>query len=983
MEDSFWLWVESLQRSYGLEDRGMDKEGHLGTDNGAHHVLPGWGKHPDEGLAEAAPANLHDEDHQQGVRPKARIGTLTHGQGSVWFDPDLPSNHLPNAHMAITGESGSGKTQAMKTILADIGVPALILDFKDDYAEKGYASKEGFSVYDPTQRPLPFNPLEPSVDPQTGQGNKTFHTYQLVEILGRIYHLGELQQHNLREAIMGCYVDAGDATPTFDQVKVKLEAGKGNGELLGHLAPIFDFGFFSDPDPTGFAQIAAGNTVIRLAQLPGNEVKNSVAEFFLMALYNYLVRLEQTHLLRQVLVLDEAWRVVNSPFLEPLMREARAFGLGVFVATQFPTDLPLAVSGSAATSLYFSQSNPDQVTEIERAILGQTGGTEAMRLGTTVRAMLPLQVIVHNKQYEPYVIANARPYYARGHEVDAKVAAEVEDIYQELSGLGLEPKAAMARIRPDRLPANLKNTIETFRDNPNVHVLNDPYCAAGRCGEAAWAFREHARQHGHEAEAIDVTSPAYREGGGRHVVVKVDNKHYVDWTARQFHPKSEVPRVYNALTGDVDSTGFSEEKPADEHALTENADYADVDFGDHPYTFPDEDDHGNAGFWDKEDVRWKGNGPSIERQFNWWHTHPDAKTGKIVVAATRKGIDHVVEPEDGEAETVFDFEDGMPSSISEGQKCGNPEYGYGCGGTGRENEPNSVPTVLSDKMKAGLEAHRKSWIDTGSKHMDPARYEEWRSQGHPISIQFDANDKPIDSYYGHDRDEITAPQKGPCYRCAGKGFVNDSDTQRWENDHLDILHGSYGIDVKDLKGDLKDYQECSGCNGMGTVEGDKCRPCKGSGLVPPGHGVNWDEAAKRLNKKGLDTMNGDSRFQVYDHPVNCDYDSCECMRPKGRKTAQEVAPHDLGMFVCTRCGTGTTSQDGTCADCKEFVRTFADPSTEDLADRIQNAKTPWTSGKTAEMQKFPPGEEDDSPFAPFSTSEWQMVKGPKKRTGLT
>ena len=64
----------------------------------------------------------------------------------------------------ITGETGSGKTQATKAILADMrpfDVPALILDFKDDYSEPVYAETEGFSVYDPSDQSLPFNPLAP------------------------------------------------------------------------------------------------------------------------------------------------------------------------------------------------------------------------------------------------------------------------------------------------------------------------------------------------------------------------------------------------------------------------------------------------------------------------------------------------------------------------------------------------------------------------------------------------------------------------------------------------------------------------------------------------------------------------------------------------------------------------------------------------------------------------------------------------------
>ena len=43
-----------------------------------------------------------------------------------------PEDRLPNPHLMITGETGSGKTQATKAILADMRpfeVPALILDF--------------------------------------------------------------------------------------------------------------------------------------------------------------------------------------------------------------------------------------------------------------------------------------------------------------------------------------------------------------------------------------------------------------------------------------------------------------------------------------------------------------------------------------------------------------------------------------------------------------------------------------------------------------------------------------------------------------------------------------------------------------------------------------------------------------------------------------------------------------------------------------
>jgi len=304
----------------------------------------------------------------------------------------------------ITGETGSGKTPATKAILADMrpfNVPALILDFKDDYSEPVYAETEGFSVYDPSDQSLPFNRLAPAVDPRSGRVNPTHHLHQLTDIIKRIYRLGDQQAYRLREAMKTVYENAGlptrafvpgadQAYPAFEAVQHELAEDKDNQALLGRMSPIFDLELFSSgAQVTDFASVAEQSTVIRLAQLPGDEVKNSVAEFFLMALYNYLIRQPQAHKLARLAVLDEAWRLVEAPFLEPLMREGRAFGLGVVIASQFPTDLPTPVAGSTATKLYFSQTNVEQIRDIQRTILGKTSGADADHLASMMRGLPP------------------------------------------------------------------------------------------------------------------------------------------------------------------------------------------------------------------------------------------------------------------------------------------------------------------------------------------------------------------------------------------------------------------------------------------------------------------------------------------------------------------------------------------------------------------------------------------------------------------
>jgi Helicase HerA, central domain len=368
------------------------------------------------------------EAHSERVR--AFLGTAPGAYGKtrdVWFDPASPELQLPNPHILVTGETGSGKTQATKAILANLRqhrIPALILDFKDDYSDQTYTEIEGLQVYDPSYESLPFIPLAPLGDPGTGRVNPSYHVHQLADIVKRIYRLGDQQAYRFREAIKRAYEAASiplrafepspeQTYPPFEVVRAQLDADKGNEALLGRLSPIFDLELFSSGVETGFAKAATTSTVVRLGQLPDDETKNSVAEFFLMALYNYLIRQVQTHALGRLLVRDEAWHLIESPFLVPLIREGRAFGLGVLVATQFPGDLPEGISGSTATKLFFSQTQLSQIREIQRTVVGKTSGSNADHLAGVLRGLAPLTCVLHSKQHTPFVRVKIKPYIER------------------------------------------------------------------------------------------------------------------------------------------------------------------------------------------------------------------------------------------------------------------------------------------------------------------------------------------------------------------------------------------------------------------------------------------------------------------------------------------------------------------------------------------------------------------------------------------
>ena len=366
-------------------------------------------------------------------RPIVLIGVASgsFGRGrEIFFDPQSPDEKLNNPHISLTGETGTGKTQATKAILSELlprGIPALILDFKDDYAKPDYAAAEGFTVHDASFGALPFNPMVPPIDQMTGRVNPTAHLHELANMLQRIYGLGDQQAFALREAMKETYAISGVGTKPFvpelsqqylpfEAIKDVLEREKST-TLLGRLSPVFDLGVFSEGDAAQtLSEVLETSTVIRLSQLPGDQVKNAVAEFFLMAMHSYLMRREQPHALRQVLVLDEAWRLVSSRFLKPLMLEGRAFGLGVIVATQFPRQLPEEISGSTATRLFFGQTKAEQIREIQRTLVGKTSGPDADNIAQVVRSLEPLECVMQNAQHPPWVRVKVAPYYARLNE---------------------------------------------------------------------------------------------------------------------------------------------------------------------------------------------------------------------------------------------------------------------------------------------------------------------------------------------------------------------------------------------------------------------------------------------------------------------------------------------------------------------------------------------------------------------------------------
>ncbi|HDR7984038.1 TPA: hypothetical protein QCY63_002251 [Bacillus cereus] len=337
-------------------------------------------------------------------------------------------NPLANHNIIITGDPGKGKTQTTKGLIHEIRsnhIPLLTFDFKDDYIDEDFLEGEKIEKLDIMIDGLPFNPLEPYVDPNQGYFIAINQIIQIEGIMKRIYNLGPQQSTQFRTAIIEAfrrkgiehntptYPESVEEYPTFNDVHlVLLEDERKHGTLLGRMDLLFQLNLFREETNLTFEQLMTGSYTLRLSQLPMNEIKAAIAEMIILAIHNYLLAREQPRRLTRAIVLDEAHRVSQSQALLELMREGRAFGIGIMIATQFPTDIAQDIYGCTETKLFLSNDQFNHAESVAKQIEGGSSRQEINALVEEIRNMKQFRAVLRNSQH-PKVFLDIVPYYKR------------------------------------------------------------------------------------------------------------------------------------------------------------------------------------------------------------------------------------------------------------------------------------------------------------------------------------------------------------------------------------------------------------------------------------------------------------------------------------------------------------------------------------------------------------------------------------------
>ncbi len=259
-----------------------------------------------------------------------------------------------NCHMAVAGNSGTGKTQFALELLSQITeksngkVNFIYLDFKglkkDDIKYYEPFFKRSKSKYiDAPITPFPLNPLT-FID-NINDKNKLMGISKFVDIISKYTpSMGKKQEQKLKDATKEAFLDQKTGNyPTIGEVKDKLlESYEGKVDTLTEvMTSLSDYEIFESKPKGNFLN---QNYYLSLSGDLPNEVRFTSTFLVINYIYNTFMNMENSPVeegnkgIRYVLLIDEAHVIFkekkSQDLLEKILREIRSKGVSVVLLSQ-------------------------------------------------------------------------------------------------------------------------------------------------------------------------------------------------------------------------------------------------------------------------------------------------------------------------------------------------------------------------------------------------------------------------------------------------------------------------------------------------------------------------------------------------------------------------------------------------------------------------------------------------------------------------
>lgn len=348
------------------------------------------------------------------------IGRTLLQKAEIIMEMNNTAKHA-NSHLAIMGKPGTGKTQFLLKILADIRDQSgfqtnfILFDYKGDVQDNArfleVAKVQPYRLLQGNQN-LPINPfILPAYDEQTINISAREKAESFASINSK---LGVVQKGALTEAIRAAYAKrAGSAEPYPDfhdvlEIATLMyeEDGKKDDSLIEVLRDLATFDLFwkhgSESPP--LERVSNRTMLIDVHAMP--VLKELVAYLVIERLYKEMSVMADSPVadgrrtIRTILVIDEAHNYLcqKNIFLEKIIREGRSKGVVVFFASQSPNDYQQDFFNFQELLEFAYVFQCEGVTARSvQDILGCTAKT-AKELQTEISRLEPFQVVTRGQE---------------------------------------------------------------------------------------------------------------------------------------------------------------------------------------------------------------------------------------------------------------------------------------------------------------------------------------------------------------------------------------------------------------------------------------------------------------------------------------------------------------------------------------------------------------------------------------------------------
>jgi len=338
---------------------------------------------------------------------------------AVYFPLGRPGGApLPNYNVMVTGSSGKGKTQFIKSFIyqqAKTGKSFTIIDFKNDYSDSFFCSMTRAHKIEVKFEGIPYNPLIPRMGIRDN-GDKFFdvseHINSICAVLANTFGLGVQQEADLKKAVRNVYKSQGInpqgilefdhsiVFPSFNDVGLFLQDGdKELEKLYNRLDPLFDLNLFRDRYKSiGFEDVIHSSNIIKLSDIQNDKIKNAIAKMIVVSAHGYYLSLPHCYNLNKLFVFDEAHRILDTDFVEKFIRECRSFGVGVLLSSQQTDDFPENVLGQLATKIIHGNDGDARLTKKIKSLLSFSGDEKV------IQELATFDAIINSQDYQNWVI---------------------------------------------------------------------------------------------------------------------------------------------------------------------------------------------------------------------------------------------------------------------------------------------------------------------------------------------------------------------------------------------------------------------------------------------------------------------------------------------------------------------------------------------------------------------------------------------------